>query len=54
VIAFSSAHIIRVITARWLSMEPDAGRYFMASTAAINILDYEHDRNQPVICLWNE
>ncbi|MEJ2360253.1 MAG: histidine phosphatase family protein [Gammaproteobacteria bacterium] len=54
VIAFSSGHIIRVITARWLSLEPEAGRFFMASTAAINILGYEHDRNEPVICLWNE
>lgn len=54
VIAFSSGHIIRVITARWLSLEPQAGRFFLASTAAISILGYEHDRNEPVICLWNE
>jgi len=54
VVAFSSAHIIRVITARWLGLEPEAGRFFLASTAAFNILGYEHDRNEPVICLWNE
>lgn len=54
VIAFSSGHIIRVITARWLGLEPEAGRFFLASTAAINILGYEHDKNEPVICLWNE
>lgn len=54
VIAFSSGHIIRVITARWLSLEPQAGRFFLASTAAVSILGYEHDRNEPVICLWNE
>lgn len=54
VIAFSSAHIIRVITARWLGLEPEAGRFFMASTAAINILGYEHNISEPVICLWNE
>lgn len=54
VIAFSSGHIIRVITARWLSMEPEVGRFFLASTAAVNILGYEHDKNEPVICLWNE
>lgn len=54
VIAFSSGHIIRVITARWLSLEPVAGRFFLASTAAVNILGYEHDKNEPVICLWNE
>lgn len=54
VIAFSSGHIIRVITARWLSLEPQAGRFFLASTAAISILGYEHDLNEPVVCLWNE
>lgn len=54
VIAFSSGHIIRVITARWLALEPGAGRFFLASTAAVNILGYEHDKNEPVICLWNE
>ncbi len=54
VVAFSSAHIIRVITARWLGLEPQAGRFFLASTAAFNILGYEHDKNEPVICLWNE
>lgn len=54
VIAFSSGHIIRVITARWLSLAPQDGRFFLASTAAISILGYEHDQNEPVICLWNE
>lgn len=54
VIAFSSGHIIRVIAARWLSLGPEAARYFLASTAAIGILGYEHDRREPVICLWNE
>jgi len=28
--------------------------FFLASTAAFNILGYEHDKNEPVICLWNE
>lgn len=54
VIAFSSGHIIRVIAARWLGLEAQAGRYFLASTAGISILGYEHDSNEPVICLWNE
>ena len=54
VITFSSGHIIRVIAARWLSLESEAARYFLASTAAIGILGYEHDRSEPAICLWNE
>ena len=54
VIAFSSGHIIRVITAEWLSIGPEAGRYFLCSTASIGILGYEHDGSEPVIRLWNE
>ena len=54
VIAFSSGHIIRVIAACWLSLGPEAARYFLASTATIGILGYEHDRSEPAICLWNE
>ena len=54
VIAFSSGHIIRVIAARWLMLGPEAARYFLASTAAIGILGYEHNDSEPVICLWNE
>jgi len=53
VIAFTSGHISRVIAARWLALEPEAGRYFLASTAAIGILGYEHDVNEPAIMLWN-
>jgi len=54
VIAFSSGHIIRILAARWLMLRPEAARYFLASTAAIGILGYEHDSSEPVICLWNE
>jgi broad specificity phosphatase PhoE len=54
VIAFSSGHIIRVIAAEWLSIGPEAGRYFLCSTASIGILGYEHDGSEPVIRLWNE
>jgi broad specificity phosphatase PhoE len=54
VIAFSSWHISRVIAARWLGLNPQAGKYFLASTAAIGILGYEHDENEPAIVLWND
>ncbi len=53
VIAFTSGHITRVIAARWLALEPDAGKHFFVSTAAISILGYEHNSSEPVIRLWN-
>jgi len=54
VAAFSSAHIIRVIAARWLGLAPDAGRYFLSSTASVGILGYEHNSKEPALHLWNK
>jgi broad specificity phosphatase PhoE len=54
ILLFSSGHFLRVFTARWLGLEPGAGRYFLLGTASLSAMGYEHDRSEPVIRLWDE
>jgi broad specificity phosphatase PhoE len=51
---FSSGHFLRVFAARWLGLEPGAGRYFLLGTASLSAVGYEHDQSEPVIRLWDE
>jgi broad specificity phosphatase PhoE len=54
VLLFSSGHFLRMFAARWLGLEPRAGKYFVLGTASLSEMGYEHDRSEPVIRLWGE
>ena len=45
------AHFLRVLTARWLGLEPAGGRLFRLDTGTLSTLGTEHDR--PVMQTWN-
>ena len=44
-------HVLRVLTARWLGLDPTGGRMFSLDTGTISTLGAEHD--EPVILTWN-
>jgi broad specificity phosphatase PhoE len=54
VLIFSSGHFLRVFAARWLGLEPLAGKFFMLDTASLSALGYEKDLCCPALRFWND
>ncbi|HXP22149.1 MAG TPA: histidine phosphatase family protein [Streptosporangiaceae bacterium] len=48
---FAHAHLLRILAARWLGLEPAGGRLFRLDTGTLSTLGAEHD--EPVISTWN-
>jgi probable phosphoglycerate mutase len=46
------AHVLRVLAARWIGLEPTGGRYFVLAPASLSELGWE--RGGPVISGWNQ
>ncbi len=52
VAVFAHGHLVRVLGARWLGLEPAAGRFFALDPATLSVLGYEHE--WPVLRRWND
>ena len=44
-------HVLRVLTARWLRLDPSDGKLFRLDTGTVSTLGHEH--GDPVIATWN-
>jgi probable phosphoglycerate mutase len=51
VLLFAHGHVLRVLAARWLGLEPSAGRLFALDPATLSTLG--HEREQTVLRNWN-
>jgi broad specificity phosphatase PhoE len=51
VVLVAHGHVLRVLTARWLELEPGGGRLFRLGTGTFSVLATEH--GEPVISAWN-
>jgi len=47
---FAHGHVLRVLSARWLELDPSEGRRFLLATAGIGVLGYE--RETAVVVRW--
>lgn len=50
-VVFAHGHLLRVLGARWLGLEPHHGRFLALGTGTLSVLGY--DRGNAVIQTWN-
>jgi broad specificity phosphatase PhoE len=51
VVCVAHAHVLRVLGARWIGLDPTGGRHFRVAPCSVSELGWE--REEPVITVWN-
>jgi broad specificity phosphatase PhoE len=52
VLAFAHAHVLRVLGARWLGLDPAQGAHLVLDAASVSVLGCE--RETPAVLRWND
>jgi broad specificity phosphatase PhoE len=52
VAVFAHGHVLRLLAARWVGEQPEAGGRYALSPASLSVLGWE--REVPVIARWND
>ena len=53
-LVFSSGHLLRALTARWLGLSLEIGRALLLEPAAVCVIGYDQGGADSVIRLWND
>jgi probable phosphoglycerate mutase len=53
-LVFSSGHLLRALSARWLGLSIEFGRVLELDPAAVCVLGHDHGGADSVIRLWND
>jgi broad specificity phosphatase PhoE len=51
-LCFAHGHVLRVLAARWVDLDPTCGSYLVLDPGSLSVLGWE--REAPVIARWNE
>jgi broad specificity phosphatase PhoE len=48
---FAHGHLLRVLVARWIGLQPESGQHFLLDTGTLSVLS--HYRESPAVQVWN-
>ncbi len=54
ILIFSHGHFLRIFALRWIGIDTKFAKNILLGTAAMSVLGYDHNLNEPAMLLWND